>query len=302
MADYRALARRHPAVRDYLKHRRWVRRGDVVAYAPNLACDAFRTDPAGFRLSVHDGRDHGIAATLAAPRHALVLGSSHVFGFGLASDAETLPSRLSERLEMPCANVSFPEADTRTLHGVLTNILSRGTRPAVVVLLTGGDFTRHAFALTADPVFGSPNVEDARPPPDGDAARRMGAASLDAALSASMLWTRAAVGLCRAHRVPVVLGGDRTFMEKPMPDEAEDSCGLGTAGGPSQLWRFDHQRRHGAAFYAARRGLADELGVALAGPDPATMTYIDEYHYRAEGIERFADALSPALGDAMAGG
>ena len=302
MADYRALVRRVPAVRDYLRHRRWVRRGDVVAYAPDLSCPAFRTDAAGFRLSVCGGEVLGIAAVLAAPRPVLVMGSSHVFGFGLASDADTLPSRLSERLGLPCANVSFPEADTRTLHAVLVNVLARGCRPAAVVLLTGGDFTRHAFGLRADPVFGSPNVEDARPPAGAEEARRLGAASLGAALGASMLWTRAAVELCRARGVPVVLGADTTFMEKPVPDALEAECGLGQAGGASQLWRFDHQRRHGAAFYAARETLAAELGVPLAGPDPAAMTYVDEYHYREDGIARFADAVLPAVEGAMARG
>ena len=299
MADFRALVRHVPAVRDYLRHRRWVRRGDVVAYAPDLACPSFTTDAAGFRRGVLGGRPHGIAECMAAPRHALVLGSSHVFGFGLASDAETLPSCLGARLGLPCANIAFPEADTRTLHAVLVNVLSRGARPAAVVLLTGGDFTRHAFGLSADPVFGSPNVEDARAPADEAAARAAGAASLGAALAASTLWTRAVAALCRAHGVPLILGVDVTFMEKPAPDAQEAACGLGQAGGPTQRIRFDHQRRHGAAFYAARRALAGELDLPLAGPDAADMLFIDEYHYRAASMEAFADILAPAVEGAL---
>jgi len=45
----------------------------------------------------------------------LVLGSSHLFGFGLKSNAETLPSRLSERFGFPFIGIVYPEADTRTL-------------------------------------------------------------------------------------------------------------------------------------------------------------------------------------------
>ena len=62
MANYQAIMRLRPEVRDFIRHRRWVHRGDVIAYGPKIACDSFSTDGAGFRHST-------LGAETLDPRH-----------------------------------------------------------------------------------------------------------------------------------------------------------------------------------------------------------------------------------------
>jgi hypothetical protein len=49
MANYRTLLRHFPAAQDYLNQRKWIRRGDVLAYAPRAHTPSFSTDEFGFR-------------------------------------------------------------------------------------------------------------------------------------------------------------------------------------------------------------------------------------------------------------
>jgi len=49
MANYRTVVRYFPAAQDYLQQRKWVRRGDVLAYAPRAQTPSFSTDEFGFR-------------------------------------------------------------------------------------------------------------------------------------------------------------------------------------------------------------------------------------------------------------
>ncbi|MEM7644326.1 MAG: hypothetical protein AAF366_17640 [Pseudomonadota bacterium] len=289
MADWRAVIRAHPAVRSYIRHRRWVRRGDVLAYGPGVSAPTFSTDGAGFRLSRWRGRAIGLSEVMASDRFGLVMGSSHVFGFGLAGDGETLSSRLAEQLDMPMANISFPEADTRSLHAVLVNLAARGRTPALVILATGGDFTRHAFTGVSDPVFGARNIQEAKP--SGDTV------PLGRVLDFTRLWTAATVAQARGVGAEIVLVDDKTFMDKGQPTEVEAGCGLGRAGTMSQRARFAFQRDHGAAFFAARRDVADRMGVPLIGAQADDLAFIDEYHMTGPGTARLADAVSTVAAD-----
>jgi hypothetical protein len=44
MANYRTLLRYFPVAQDYLNQRKWIRRGDVLAYAPWAQTPSFSTD------------------------------------------------------------------------------------------------------------------------------------------------------------------------------------------------------------------------------------------------------------------
>jgi len=296
MAQWRKVAQAHPSVRDYIRNRKWSRRGDIVAYSPNQTHETFSTDALGFRHSVCNGRDFGIKDCLDSAHYGLVMGSSHVFGFGLPSNDKTLPSQISAQLGFPFANISFPEADTRTLHAVLVNILFRPVaKPQAIILLTGGDFTRHAFSADADPVFGSRNVEDATSRDDPKDMLEQAAQSTPHALEASALWTRAAIANAKAADVPIILVDDVTFLEKAQPSSTEIGCGLGTLGGVDQIRRFEHQRRFGESFFAMRRKLAEINRVALAGLSADDIGFIDEFHYDADSIERLTQLIAPVV-------
>src|SRR6059058_1194819 len=141
MANYQAIARLRPEVRDFIRNRRWVHRGDVVAYGPNIRCDAFSTDGAGFRHSTLSGANYGLVNCAKRERYGLVLGPSSVYGFGLAGNENTMPSLLAERFGFPFANVGFPEGNSRSLFGMLLAIITRAPNPpSAVVHISGGDF------------------------------------------------------------------------------------------------------------------------------------------------------------------
>jgi hypothetical protein len=65
--------------------------GDVLAYAPEVRTASFSTDEFGFRHTRFQGQDIGLGNIEDYDRVGLILGSSHLFGFGLAGNAETCP-------------------------------------------------------------------------------------------------------------------------------------------------------------------------------------------------------------------
>lgn len=231
MANYRTVVRYFPPALHYLRQRKWVRRGDVLAYAPGVRAPSFSTDALGFRHTNFQGRDIGIANIEDYGRLGLVLGSSHLFGFGLKANGETLPSRLSERFGYPFLGVVYPEADTRTLHATLFQLLRQaGKRIANVILITGGDFTRYCYVESADPLFGPPML--------ASDARSKQAAGSDTEFASfihfTCFWTRACGELAKEAGVPLSLAEDVTFFEKSNPDATEAACELGVPRGELQ--------------------------------------------------------------------
>jgi hypothetical protein len=51
MANYEAIMRHYPEVREFVRNRRWVHRGDVLFYGADTKGEHFSTDSAGFRHS-----------------------------------------------------------------------------------------------------------------------------------------------------------------------------------------------------------------------------------------------------------
>src|SRR3954447_26246918 len=159
MANYQSIARLRPEVRQFIRNRRWVHRGDIVTYGPNTNCESFSTDSAGFRHSVFDGETLSVDDCLRRERYGLVLGSSNLYSFGLAGNENTIPSRLAAEFGFPFANISIPEANGRNLFALLTALVAKAAHPpAVVLYMSGGDFTGFCYTYIADPVFGSPNL------------------------------------------------------------------------------------------------------------------------------------------------
>jgi len=293
MANYLAVARHFPAVRDYLRNRRWVRRGDVVAYAPSLSAACFSTDAFGFRHTEWRGSRHGIATCEAGGRYGLVFGASHVFGFGLGSNAETLPSRLSERLGFPCLTVSYPEADTRTLYATYLRIVTTSPHPpALAALFDGGDLTRFCYSGKADPLFGSPDFEA----PVDAAAPATSPEDIARLIAFSGFWRQQFAALSSRAGIPFLSGVDYTFLDKPGPDAIESACGLGETTTPACARRFEAHRAAVMAWHGSRAVFREN--VLKARPWAGDMEerrfvgefhFIDEFHYRAGTIERIAD-------------
>lgn len=301
MANYRAIVKHHPEVRDYIKLRKWVHRGETISYGPNIESDTLSTDGIGYRKSVFGGRRMSLGDCLRSGRYGLVMGPSNVYGFGVPSDAHTIPSRLGEMLGLPFGNIGLPEGHTRSLFAILLNIVTRSQRPpAAVLLLSGGDFTGWAYSGVADSVFGPPNILQVK-----EVIVELGGAPDPVAgskpmLAASQLWTLAIAQLCRTRGIPLVLGNDTTFFEKREPDAYDIDCNLGVASAPPQARQFEIHRTLGIRFYEQRRALSEQFGVPLVGPGPSNQIgFIDEFHYDAPGTDALCADFAPALEDAL---
>lgn len=301
MANYRAIVKHHPEVREYIRLRKWVNRGEAIFYAPNIESEVLSTDPAGYRNGIWQGARLTLADCLKGDRYGLVMGPSNVYGFGVPSDGHTIPSRLGELLGVPFANIGLPEGHTRNLFAILLNIVTRSARkPAAVLLLSGGDFTGWAYSGIADPVFGAPNIlqldqvmKQRGGPGDPTAGAR-------AMLAASQLWTLAIAQLCRSRAIPLVLGNDTTFFEKREAESYDLDCRLGIASSPPQQRQFEIHRKLGIRFYDQRRRMGERLGLPLAGPGPSNQIgFIDEFHYDAPGVDALCAEFAPPLEQAL---
>jgi hypothetical protein len=86
------------------------------------------------------------------------------------------------------------------------------------------------------------------------------------------------------------------FFEKSNPDATETGCELGVPRGELQTKRFTLHRRHFAASFAARRKLAETCRFRLVSyPEPSALSFIDEYHYRAESQSLIAERLTEQI-------
>lgn len=297
MANYQAIVRLRPEVREFIRNRKWVHRGDVVTYGPNIRCGSFSTDPAGFRHSVFGRREMSVADCLQSERYGIVLGPSSVYGFGLAGNENTMPSLLADRFGFPFANVGLPEGNSRNLFSLLTAFIARAPRPPAVVLhISGGDFTSFCYSSIADPVFGSPNLLQVQQAAKERGGRFPRQPQIKPLLAFTTLWIRSIGHLCRLHKVPLVLGNDTTFFEKSEPSEAELECELGKPFNAAQARQFAVHKGHVEDYSDRRQAVAEALGVPLAGPGRLnSLGYIDEFHYDRDGTRVLCDDFAGAI-------
>lgn len=300
MADYAKIVRRRPEVREFIRHRRWVHRGEALAYGPNFAGDGFSTDAVGFRQTTFRGRTLSTSDAAASERFGLVLGASNIYGFGCAGNENTMPSLLAAKFGFPFANIGLPEGNSRNLFTILLRMIRSRRRPAVVIHLSGGDFTGFCYSGIADPAFGFPNLyqvgqsvaERGGRPPIVQQAKNL--------YAFSALWSSTIADLCRAARVPLLFGDDTTFFEKAGRSDYDVDCKLGIASSPDQQVQFDVHHAHGNGFYLNRERLADKMGIPIAGLGRHNdIGFIDEFHYDANGTgdltEEIAKGLEPLL-------
>lgn len=297
MANYQNIVRLRPEVREFIRNRRWVHRGDVVTYGPNIRCDSFSTDAAGFRHSSFRGQTLSLFDCVQRDRYGLVLGPSSVYGFGLAGNENTMPSLLGESLGFPFANAGMPEGNSRNLHSILMAIVARAQkRPSAVLHISGGDFTNFCYTSVADPVFGSPNLKQMSTVMKERGGRPDAGQQIPALLAFTGLWIRSIADLCRRLRIPFVLADDTTFFEKRTPSEIERQSGLGLASSPTQEQQFATHRQFVRDYHERRRTVAEQIGAPLAGPGITNnIGFIDEFHYDRDGTRALCADFAAAL-------
>ncbi len=301
MADYRKIALHHPEVREYIRLRKWVHRGDAVAYGPNLEGRHLSTDAMGFRHSVFEGKRLSVGDCTRQERYGLVFGPSNVYGFGLPGNEATFPSVMGEQFGFPFGNVSFPEGTSRSAYSVLLNLITNAKRrPAAVLLLTGGDFTSFCYTGIADPVFGPPDLFSS----DGAIKERAGKIDVrkefGRLLAYSRLWTAAIISLCRQTGVPLAFGDDVTFFEKAAPSDYDLECRMGIGSTSRQEQQFAIHRALAKSFTDARFAQVQNAGVPIGGPGHGNrITYVDEFHYDAPGVRALSADFAPIVQQAM---
>ena len=298
MANYEKIMRRMPEVREFVRNRRWVHRGDVLFYGPNTKGEHFSTDRAGFRHSTFKGERMSVSKVVSQPRYGLVMGPSSVYGFGLSGNENTFPSLLAERFGFPFGNIGLPEGNSRNLFSLLMFIITRTkTMPSAVVHISGGDYTSFCYTSVADAVFGPPNLKQMamvmkerggkRPAPEDQ---------IKPLLTFTATWISAIARLCQTAKVPLVLGDDTTFFEKTNPTDYDVECELGVARSKPQTLQFDTHKRFVEDYHGRRKKVADRLGVPLVGPGKTNdLGFVDEFHYDRDGTRALADYYAAGL-------
>jgi hypothetical protein len=298
MANYQQIMRLRPEVRDFVRNRRWVHRGDVLMYGANIQCDSFSTDGRGYRHSTFRGETLSVADCAHKDRYGLVLGPSNVYGFGLAGNENTMPSLLAERFGFPFGNVGLPEGNSRSLFSILLGITARARhRPAVVVHISGGDYTSFCYTGLADPLFGSPNLKQMDMALKERGGRRPAAEKqIQNLLGFTSLWIRAIAELCHGTKVPLILGHDTTFFERRNPSEIEKQSELGKPFSPAQARQFNTHKKFASHYSTRREALAKSLGIPLVGPGPSNdIGFIDEFHYDRDGTRALCDDFAKGI-------
>ena len=297
MANYPAIIHLRPEVRDFIRNRVWYHRGEAISYGPNISCDSFSTDHVGFRHSTFGGRTYSVADCLQSERYGLVLGPSNIYGFGLAGNENTLPSLLAERFGFPFANVGLPEGNSRNLFSLLNAFVRRAPHPPAVVLhLSGGDFTSFCYSGLADPVFGPPNLKQVQMALKERGGTPPAKVHIETLLSFTSLWILTIGELCRGLGIPLVLGEDTTFFEKRTPNEYDIKAELGRPLHAEQERQFAIHKGHVRDYHARRHALADTLDVPLVGPGfDNDIGFVDEFHYDREGTIAFAQYFGDAI-------
>jgi hypothetical protein len=301
MANYQAIVRARPEVREFIRNRRWVHRGDVVTYGANIACDCFSTDGQGFRHTKFAGNDLSVLDCVKRDRYGLALGPSSVYGFGLAGNENTMPAVLGEQFGFPFANIGLPEGNSRNLFSILLAIIARApNRPTAVVHISGGDFTNFCYTSIADPVFGSPNLKQIETVLKERGGRPSAEQQIGPLLAFSSLWIRSIAELCRTNKIPLLIADDSTFFEKGEPSDLERECQLGNPFNAAQQRQFATHNAFVGDYHERRKMVAEGAGVGLAGPGITNqLGFIDEFHYDRDGTRAlcadFASALEPIL-------
>ena len=301
MANYEAIHRLRPYFSEFVFPKILKHRGDTLTFPPNFRGQTYTTDSGGYRHTVFEGKHLSVADVVRAPRYGITLGTSRGFGVGLPGNENTMASLLTQRFGFPFANVSLPQGNSRNLFSVLLAILIRQRRkPSAVVHFSTGDFTGFCYSAMSDSIFGSPNARQVKLIEQGQQPASHSDRGMEDMLAFTSLWTKAIANICNGAKIPLVLAHDTSFFEKLQPSPTEIECELGKPSFTYEQRWFSGHRAYARRFYNRREGLAQRLGIPLAGPGVGNdLGFIDEWHYDEEGTRTMAthigDALEPLL-------
>ncbi len=290
MANYKLVAKKHPTVVPYLRARIWQRQGETLIYRPMAQTNAFSTDSLGFRKSTFDGDSFSVDRSIPYDHYSVILGSSHMFGFGLPGNEDTMASRMAAKLGHPVLNMSLPEANTNDLMNAAAKHLDP-KRLHTAILFPGGSFTRFCYTGLCSPF-------DGPPPLHVKAADQKGGENADSPEMFENLLrfqkrhiVKMAEAFARTSGSLYVVD-EATFLEKSEPSEAEIEGKLGIAPQPQGQIRFErHKKLIGPYRERLFADLKSEGIKVLEFGSVDDITFIDEFHYDAPSVERIVERL-----------
>ena len=148
-----------------------------------------------------------------------------------------------------------------------------------MILITGGDFTRYCYVESADPLFGPPMLSVD--------ARSSSTNGTDTAFASfihfTCFWTRSCGELAREAGVDFSVAEDVTFFEKSNPDA--------TRRGASSAYRAASCRPSASRCIGVTLRRRSRRGEACR----SALSFIDEYHYRAESQSLIAERLTEQI-------
>lgn len=289
MADYEIVTKHFPAMAFYLRPGVVRRQGERVTYRPNVIDSRLNTDTSAIRRTSFGGTDFTFSRNATFDKFDLLAGSSHIFGFGLQNDSETLASRLSDEVGRPVFSLALPEADTRDLIQFFRTS-ARKDRTTALYLASGGTFSRFCIFGQANPIDGPPALVKAQ---SEEFMQRCAEADTDASFDFLVKYQlrtiRNLAELAVSGQVGFFLLNERTFFDKTAPSAYEAEAKLGEAAGKQQALQFERMRAYQDRYRTDVIEVLRADGISVLDYPPADeLSFIDEYHPDAASIARIA--------------
>jgi len=295
MADYKKITEAHPAVIPYLRARIWSRNGNTLTYRPENNTKAFSTDGLGFRHSKFKGENITVHRSLGGTLFSAVMGSSHVFGFGLPGNEHTSASRFSEKFNHAVLNISLPEANTNDLHGCLRSHVNL-TDLQNLIFFPGGSFTRFCYTGLCSPLDGPPALHMMKNVGHSYTGTPDTPAMIDNLIHYQKRHIKRIAETCANADVAFYVVDEMTFFEKETPTEIEVNGDLGMAPQPQGTERFDRHKKYIGKY---RKDLFDDLRTndikVLDFGSIEDITFIDEFHYDSPSTQVIVERLSAQI-------
>lgn len=293
MANFNIVAQQHPQFELYLRPQLHKKMGDRVVYRPLIQTKFFQTDARGVRRTYFGDDYVSFSRASTAGPFDLLLGSSQVFGSGLADDKETLASQLALNSGRLAFGAAMPEAATAELLRVLQEF-GHPTETKNVFLFPIGSFTRFTITGLANPIDGPPALSR----PNLDELRKKGLEAntedmFDYLVRYQLKSIRKIAETCELSRIPFFLVSERTFFDKTTATDYEKAAELGTPGDEHQARRFELMRTYSARHREAVFDALKAEGVKVIDYPPADeLSFIDEFHLDAPSTARVGALLA----------
>ncbi len=296
MANYKTVFEHYPEMRPYMNPQLNMRRGAVMTYRANVQTKQLTTDSRGFRRSIIAGETILVSRISAYDDVDAVLGSSHVFGMGAKSDADTMASRLGEVTNRRVVSLNLPEATTTDLVMAASQVLDP-RRLNKIYLFPGGTFSRFCLLGLSSPMDGPPTTFAYSPEEFEQRVLKVDPGQMfDNFVRYQLKGIRRFATFAKNQDIELVIVSERTFFEKQTPTAYELKAELGTPANKSQEARFERHKAYAGRYLdEVIAPLRDEGLLLIDYPEADTIEFIDEFHPSPAAVGKIAEHLVASI-------